>query len=495
MSWIRALTLHEAAEKLGREEVSSRELTEELLTVIRNTDATVHAYVHVDEEDARSQAEAADRRRSQGRELGRFDGVPLAVKDNLSVRGQPVTCASRILQAYTSPYDATVIDRLRQAGFLFVGRTNMDEFAMGSSTEHSAFGPTANPWDTERVPGGSSGGSAAAVAAGEALAALGSDTGGSVRQPAGFCGVTGVKPTYGRVSRYGLVAFASSLDQIGPVTKDVRDSALLMDLIAGRDPMDSTSLPDPLPDHESCVREPSVSGLRIGVPREFFQVNGLAQDVREAVEAAAQQFKRLGAELVDMNLPYTDYAVSTYYVIAPAEASANLARFDGIRYGRRAPEEQAETLLDTYRLSREQGFGPEVKRRILLGTYVLSSGYYDAYYLRAQKVRTLIRTAFADAFKSCDLMLAPVAPTTAYRRGEITDPLQMYLADIFTIPANLTGIPALSVPCAVSSQGLPVGLQLLGPHLGEPTLLRAAAAFEQAAPAVQCQRRRSEPAE
>ncbi|MBN2450877.1 MAG: Asp-tRNA(Asn)/Glu-tRNA(Gln) amidotransferase subunit GatA, partial [Lentisphaeria bacterium] len=403
------------------------------------------------------------------------------IKDNLSVAGQPCTCASKILAGYTAPYDATAVARLRQAGFLMAGRTNMDEFAMGSSTENSGFGASANPWDLRCVPGGSSGGSAVAVAAREALAALGSDTGGSIRQPAGFCGIVGLKPTYGRVSRYGLVAYASSLDQIGPLTRDVRDAAILFDIIAGADPKDSTSLPAETTRCEAAAATPDVRGMRVGLPREYLEVDGLTDAVRGATARAADILRGLGAEIVDIRLPHTPYAIATYYIIATAEASANLARFDSVRYGFRDRRAETDGLAEMYEHSRAAGFGPEVKRRIILGTYVLSSGYYDAYYLRAQKVRTLIRQDFTRAFAACDLLLAPVAPTPAFRAGAMATPLQMYLADIYTISANLAGVPALCLPCERSPGTLPIGVQLMGPALGEETLFRAAAAFEEAA--------------
>ncbi len=408
--------------------------------------------------------------------------VPVAIKDNMNVRGQPCTCASKILKGYTAPYDAAVIERLKAAGAVLFGRTNMDEFAMGSSTENSALQITHNPWDLARAPGGSSGGSAAAVAADECLAALGSDTGGSIRQPAALCGCVGLKPTYGRVSRYGLVAFASSLDQIGPLTKDVRDAALLTEILSGRDARDCTSLPDPAPSLADALRG-GVKGLRVGLPREYF-VEGMDRDVEQSVRDAGRELEKLGARLVEVALPHTRYAVATYYILATAEASANLARFDGMRYGHRA--KNPEDLLDLYARTRAEGFGEEVKRRIILGTYVLSSGYHDAYYLRAQKVRTLIRRDFEQAFVACDVILTPTSPTPAFRIGEkAQDPLQMYLADIFTIAINLAGICALSLPCgSVERDGrrLPVGMQLIGPALGEATILRAAAAFEEATP-------------
>ena len=472
-------TLRETAAALAEGATTSRVVCRTLLDRWRSIDATVGAYTRVDPQAVLAEADAADDRRGRGASTGRFDGVPIAVKDNFAVSGQPCTCGSRILEGYVSPYDATVVRRLKEEGFIIFGRTNMDEFAMGSTTETSALQQTANPWNTDCVPGGSSGGAAAAVAAGEALAALGSDTGGSIRQPASFCGVVGLKPTYGLVSRFGLVAYASSLDQIGPITRDVADAALLLDVICGRDPLDATSLATTAPNHEAALGCATADGLRIGLPREYFEVQGLADDVRAAVEQLAARLEAEGAHLVDVALPHTEYAVATYYIIATAEASANLARFEGIRYGRRI---EGHDLLDTYHRTRAGGFGDEVKRRIILGTYVLSSGYYDAYYLRAQKARTLIRGDFADAFSTCDVILAPVAPTPAQPRCAYASPLEMYLADIYTISANLAGICGISVPCAMSRQGLPIGAQLLGPALGEIRLLQAARVCEQLSP-------------
>ncbi|HWO31053.1 MAG TPA: Asp-tRNA(Asn)/Glu-tRNA(Gln) amidotransferase subunit GatA, partial [Candidatus Acidoferrum sp.] len=435
-------------------------------------DQAVHGYLSFDAERALEEAEHADVSLPLG-------GIPIAIKDLVSVQGHPCGCASKILQGYNAPFDATVIKRLRAAGAIPFGRTNMDEFAMGSSTENSAFGPSRNPWDPDRIPGGSSGGSAAVVAADEALAALGSDTGGSIRQPAALCGCVGVKPTYGRVSRYGLVAFASSLDQIGPLTKDVRDAALLMNIISGVDPCDSTTLDEPVPDYTADL-DKGVKSLTLGLPKEYF-IKGLDPQVEEAVRAAVARYEKLGAKIVDISLPHTEYALSTYYIIAPAEASANLARFDGVRYGFRA--DGITGLLDHYGKTREEGFGQEVKRRIILGTYALSSGYYDAYYLRAQKVRTLIRRDFDDAFAKVDAILCPTSPTPAFKLGERTgDPLQMYLADIFTLAANMAGICGISIPCGfaeVEGKKLPIGLQILGKALDEATVFRVANAYEQ----------------
>ncbi|HEU4505532.1 MAG TPA: Asp-tRNA(Asn)/Glu-tRNA(Gln) amidotransferase subunit GatA, partial [Nitrospira sp.] len=404
-------------------------------------------------------------------------GMPLAIKDNLCTEGVTTTCASRTLQHFIPPYDATVIAKLRAQDYILLGKTNLDEFAMGSSTEHSAFGPSRNPWNLHCVPGGSSGGSAAAVAADECAAALGSDTGGSIRQPAAFCGVVGLKPTYGRVSRYGLVAFASSLDQVGPITKDVADAALLLGAIAGHDPMDSTSADLPVPDYTKALKKKDLKKLTVGVPAEFF-AEGLDPEVEQAVRAAIEELKNLGGTIKEIHLPRTDAAVAVYYVIATAEASSNLARYDGVKFGLRAKE--TKDLLDLYTKTRQEGFGPEVKRRIMLGTYALSSGYYDAYYGKAQAVRTLICQDFRTAFNEVDLIVTPVTPTPAFRLGEKSeDPLQMYLSDIYTISINLAGVPAISVPCGFSKAGLPIGMQLIGRAFEEETLLRAAHAYEQ----------------
>lgn len=406
---------------------------------------------------------------------GVLHGVPVSIKDNICTHGWETTCASKILKGFVSPYDATAIEKLKTAGASIFGQCNMDEFAFGSSSETSAYGPVKNPWDLSRVPGGSSGGSAAAVAANIAIAALGSDTGGSIRQPAAFCGVVGLKPTYGRVSRYGLIAFGSSLDQIGPITKTVEDTAILMNVLAGHDRRDSTSSNQPVPDYTKALRR-DVKGLRIGLPKEYF-VKGLDKDVEEKVKAAAETFKKMGAEIREVSLPHTQYSVAVYYIVAVAEASSNLGRFDGVRYGLRVP---GATLKEMYLQTRDQGFGQEAKRRILLGTFVLSAGYYDAYYRQGQKVRTLICQDFAKVFKDVDVILGPTAPTAAFKIGEkITDPVSMYLSDIFTIPANLAGVPAISIPCGLTSAGLPVGLQLMANLFGEETLIRAAYSFEQ----------------
>jgi len=469
------LTIHEALDLLSRREVSAVELTQAVLDRIVDVDNEVKAYITLSPEVALQEAGQADELRHQGTE-GALLGIPLAVKDVICLAGVPTTCGSRILDSFIPPYDATAVARLRRAGAVFLGKTNTDEFAMGSSTENSAFFTTRNPWDLQRVPGGSSGGSAAAVSAGEALGALGTDTGGSVRQPASLCGIVGMKPTYGRVSRYGLVAFASSLDQIGPLAKDVKDCALLLNVIAGHDPNDSTSLDTGVPDYAKSLR-PEIKGLRIGVVRECFGA-GVQPGVAGAVRQALQVLAGLGAEIAEVSLPHTEYALPTYYLIAPAEASANLARYDGVKYGYSAPG--AADVWEAYRRTRQHGFGAEVKRRIMLGTYALSAGYYDAYYLKAQKVRTLIKRDLDQAFEKFDVLLSPTSPTVAFKIGERTaDPLQMYLSDIFTLSQNLAGICALSLPCGFAD-GLPVGLQISGPPLAEQVVLRVAYAYEQA---------------
>jgi aspartyl-tRNA(Asn)/glutamyl-tRNA(Gln) amidotransferase subunit A len=471
------LTIHEAHELLKTRAIGARELVDAVEARVAAVDGEIHAYLTLCREAARAQADAADRRLRNGEGVTPLTGIPIALKDNLCTTGVKTTCASKILEGFIPPYDATVVARLRAQGAVFVGKTNMDEFAMGSSTENSAFGVTRNPWDRTRIPGGSSGGSAAAVAADECAGALGSDTGGSIRQPAACCGVTGLKPTYGRVSRYGLVAFASSLDQIGPLTKDVTDCALMMNAIAGHDPLDSTSADVACPDFTRGLGR-GVRGLRVGVPKEYF-IAGMDRSVEDAVKAAIAALEREGAIPVDVSLPHTEYAVAVYYLLATAEASSNLARYDGVRYGHRA--KAPADLIDLYVRSRAEGFGPEVKRRIMLGTYALSSGYYDAYYAKAQRVRTLIKRDFDRAFERADVIATPTAPTPAFRLGEKTqDPLQMYLSDIFTISVNLAGVPALSMPCGFSPEGLPIGLQLIGKTFDEETVLRAAFAYEQA---------------
>jgi aspartyl-tRNA(Asn)/glutamyl-tRNA(Gln) amidotransferase subunit A len=471
------LTIEEAHRLLKTGKISSRELTRAVIDRIAAVDEAIGAYLTVTPEQALAQADAADRAIAGG-DIPPLCGIPLAVKDVLCTRGVRTTCGSRILENFIPPYDATAVARLKQAGAVIVGKLNMDEFAMGSSTENSAFQVTRNPWDTARIPGGSSGGSAAAVSAGMCLGALGSDTGGSIRQPASHCGVVGIKPTYGRVSRYGLVAFASSLDQIGPLARSVADAGLLLKAIAGHDPADSTSVPREVPDYSAALGN-GVAGLKIGIPREYGASEGLDPEVLRAVEDAVATLESLGAERVEISLPHTPLAVAVYYVIAPCEASSNLARYDGVKYGLRA--EGAEDLMRMYRLTRSRGFGAEVQRRIIIGTYCLSAGYYDAYYGKASQVRTLIVEDFKQAFSACDVIACPVAPTPAFRIGEkADDPLTMYLSDIFTISANLAGVPALSVPCGFSSAGLPVGLQLMGRHFDESMLLRVAHCFEQA---------------
>ncbi len=468
------LTLCAASAGLSKREFSSVELTQAVLDAIADKDRELGAYLSVDADYALRQAAAADAARSEGRD-GDLLGIPLAVKDLINVAGQHCTCASKIMRGYVSPYDATVTERLRRAGAVFAGRTNMDEFAMGSSTENSAFKVTRNPHDLSRVPGGSSGGSAAAVAGGEAVAALGTDTGGSIRQPAAFCGCVGLKPSYGRVSRYGVTAYASSLDQVGPITRTVEDAAVLLQALAGVDPRDGTTLDAPVPDYRAALGG-GVKGVRIGLPKEYF-VGGTDPEVMASVRGAVDACAAAGAEVVEVSLPHTEYAVAVYYILATAEASANLARFDGVRYGHRA--NNPESVYDLYCRSRAEGFGTEVKRRIILGTYVLSSGYYDAYYGRAQRVRTLVRRDFEEVFKVCDVLMTPVAPTAAYRIGEACDdPLKMYLGDIFTVPASLAGVCGLALPCGRTAAGLPVGLQILGPAFGECAVLRAGQALE-----------------
>lgn len=468
------LTIHEALAGMRAGDFSSVGLTTALLARIDAVDPQVKAYLTVTGEQALAQAQAADERRAQGEEAPLL-GVPLAIKDVLATEGVQTTCGSKILQGFKPPYTATAVKRLEVAGAVMLGKVNCDEFAMGSSNENSGYFVTHNPWQLDRVPGGSSGGSAAAVAAGEALGALGTDTGGSVRLPASFCGIVGLKPSYGRISRYGLVAYGSSLDQIGPLTRDVRDTALLLQVMAGHDPLDSTSLPAPVPDYSAALTG-DVAGLRIGLPKEYF-IAGIQPEVENAVRGAVAQLESLGATIVPVSLPNTDKALPVYYLVATAEASANLSRYDGVRFGHSA---QADSMFDNFRQTRGQGFGPEVKRRIMLGTYALSAGYYDAYYLKAQQVRTLIKQDFEKAFAEVDLIACPVSPSTAFRIGEKTDdPLAMYLTDVFTISLNVAGICGISVPCGFDNQGLPIGLQLVGPHLGEETVLRAAYAYEQ----------------
>jgi len=473
------MTAAETARKVRARELKAEDAVRASLERIRKRDPQVKAFLSVHEESALEAARAVDRKVAAGEKVGPLAGVPIAVKDNILVKGMPATCASKILENYVAVYDATVTERLRAAGAVIVGKTNMDEFAMGSSTENSAFFPTKNPWDTTRVPGGSSGGSIAAVAAGMVPLALGSETGGSVRQPAAFCGVVGLKPSYGAVSRYGLVAFASSLDQIGPAARTAEDASLLFSVVAGHDPKDSTSLPSPAP-APAAEKMGSLAGLRVGLPKEYF-IEGLDPEIAASVRSAVERLGKLGATVREVSLPHTRYALSSYYIIAPSEASANLARFDGVRYGHRS--KKAGTLLELYENSRGEGFGAEVKRRIMLGTYALSSGYYDAYYLKAQRVRTLIRRDFEDVFKEVDVLATPTAPTTAFKLGEkSSDPLQMYLSDVFTMPCNMAGIAGLSLPCGLSKGGLPIGLQLLAPSGGEDVLFGVARRIEREIP-------------
>jgi len=471
------LTIHELQDMLKKGDTTARAVNESVLDRIQSVDDRVKAFISVTgREIALDAAAEADKRRKTG-DASTLLGIPLAVKDNMCTEGIKTTCASKILANFIPPYDATVVQKLKQAGSVICGKPNMDEFAMGSSTENSGFFITRNPWDLECIPGGSSGGSAAAVAAGECIAALGSDTGGSIRQPAACCGVVGLKPTYGRVSRYGLVAFASSLDQIGPITKDVTDAAILMNVIAGHDPKDSTSANIAVPDFTASLKK-DVKGMKVGIPREYF-IEGMDPDVDKAVRDAVKTLEGLGATVREVTLPHTAYAVATYYILATSEASSNLARYDGVKYGVRA--EGAKDLLDMYMKSRSQGFGPEVKRRIMLGTYALSAGYYDAYYKKGQQARTLIKRDFDDAFKSVDIIATPTAPTAAFKIGEKSaDPLQMYLSDIFTISVNLAGIPGISIPCGFTKNSLPIGLQLLGRHFDEESILHASFAYEQA---------------
>jgi aspartyl-tRNA(Asn)/glutamyl-tRNA(Gln) amidotransferase subunit A len=470
------LTISEAAAGLRQKKFSARELMQACLSRVQAVDGKVKAFLSYDEKDAFAQADAADKCFADGSATSQLAGIPIGMKDLLCVKDHPCNCASKILGNFRSVYDATVVRKLKEAGAIIFGRLNMDEFAMGSSTENSGFFTTRNPWDLDRIPGGSSGGSAAAVAADECIATLGSDTGGSIRQPAALCGCVGFKPTYGRVSRYGLVAFASSLDQIGPFSKDVRDTAILLNTISGQDPLDSTSIPEPVPDYVAAL-DGNIKGLKLGIAKEYM-IGGLDPEVGATVQKAIDQLQQLGAEIVEVSLPHTEYAAATYYIIAPAEASANLARFDGIRYGARI---EGADPTELYSKTRGAGFGAEVKRRIILGTYVLSSGYYDAYYLRAQKVRTLIRNDFIKAFETVDAIVTPTTPTAAFKVGEKSgDPLQMYLSDIFTISCNLAGICGISIPCGFTANPkLPVGLQLLAKPFGESTILKLAHAYEQ----------------
>ncbi len=468
------LTIRQAQEKLHSKELSSLEMTQGYLAHIHDVEPKLHALVTVTDELALAQAKRADELIAAG-DAHPLTGIPAVIKDNICTQGTRTTCSSRMLESFIPPYDATVMEKLNGCGVVVVGKANMDEFAMGSSTEHSAFSPTHNPWDTSRVPGGSSGGSAVSVAAGEAVYALGSDTGGSIRQPAGFCGVAGLKPTYGRVSRYGLVAFASSLDQIGPLTQDVGDCALVLNAIAGHDPRDSTSAPNPTPDYTRCL-DGDIKGLRIGIPKEYF-VEGMQPEVEAAVKAAISQLEGLGASMDEVSLPSTPYALAVYYIIAPSEASANLARYDGVKYG--FSYQKTDNMWQAMEKTRQHGFGAEVKRRIMLGTYALSAGYYDAYYLKAQKVRTLIRREFDQAFEKYDVLVTPTSPTTPFKIGEKTaDPVRMYLSDVCTLPINIAGVPAISIPAGFAD-GLPIGLQIIGKPFSEETILKTAYAYQQ----------------
>ena len=467
---------HVLHDMLVNKEITSLELTEAVLARIDEVEGDVQAYLTVTRDEALAQAKAVDEKIARGEEIAFLEGIPGAIKDNICTKGVKTTCASRILQKFVPPYDATVVQKLAAQNPVVLGKTNLDEFAMGGSTENSAFHPTHNPWNTDCVPGGSSGGSAAAVAAGPAVWALGSDTGGSIRQPASFCGVVGMKPTYGRVSRYGLVAYASSLDQIGPITKDVTDCANILNIIAGRDEMDSTSIDSVVPDYtKSLVQD--VKGLKIGLPKEYF-VKGMDPEVEGAVKAAVKQLESLGAEVVEISLPNTDYAISTYYLIAPAEAATNLARYDGVSYGERA--EDAADLVEMMTRTRSQYLGEEVKRRIMIGNYALSAGYYDAYYLKALKVRRLVKEDYDKAFKEVDVIICPAAPSVAYKIGEkIDNPLEMYLQDACTVPLNLAGLPGISVPCGYNKDKMPIGMQIIGKALDEETLIRVAYTYEQ----------------
>lgn len=471
------LTAHEIAELIRSKQVTCKEVTESVFQRISAVEPKVRAYITLTEEIAIQQAEEVDKLIASNKqdELHILAGIPIAIKDVICTKGIRTTCGSRILYNFVPPYNATVIERLENEKLVFVGKTNMDEFAMGSSTETSYFGITANPWSLDRVPGGSSGGSAAAVSADETILSLGTDTGGSIRQPAALCGIVGLKPTYGRVSRFGLIAYASSFDVIGPMTKDVTDCALLMNIIAGYDKFDSTSVNIEVPDYtKSLIND--VKGIKIGVPKEYF-IAGIDPEVEKSVLDAVNLLKSLGAEVIEISLPHTEYAIATYYLLATAEASSNLARYDGIKYGYRTPK--YEDLLDLYMKSRSEGFGKEVKRRIILGTFVLSAGYYEAYYLKAQKVRTLIKRDFQEAFTKCNVIITPTSPTPSFKIGEkIDDPLQMYLSDIFTVSVNLAGLPAINVPCGFQKDGLPIGLQIIGKHFDEPTIIRVAYTFE-----------------
>lgn len=477
MSDLVKLSVAQCAELLNSGKISSVELCDAFIRQVRTADPVIQAFLALDEEHVRTAAAEADKRRADGAPLSKYDGIPVGIKDCISVKDERCSCASKILENFKAVYDATVIKNLKRSGFIPFGRTNMDEFAMGSSCENSAFQKTRNPRNIDCVPGGSSGGSAAAVAADEVPAALASDTGGSIRQPAAFCGVVGLKPTYGRVSRFGLVAFASSLDQIGPITKTVEDSAIMLDTIGGHDPADTTSLEAPCNGFADGLRNASLKGLKVGLPKEYYELDGMTDSVKKTAQETIETFRKAGAELVDVSLPHTKYSMACYYIVATAEASANLARFDGVRYGYRSPA--AHDVLENYMKSRGEAFGNEVKRRIMLGTYVLSSGYYDAYYLKAQKVRTLIRRDFEEAYRKCDILLTPVTPAPAFRFGEKSDPLQMYLSDVFTTSLNLSGNCGISIPAGKDeATGLPIGMQLMAPALAEQLLFNTAYAFE-----------------
>ena len=469
------ITALQLKEKLISKEIRASELVNELFVRIKSVEPSIQSYISTCEEEALKEAAEIDRKIINGKKVGLLAGVPIAIKDNICTKHIHTTCASKILKNFIPPYDAYVVKRLKEEDAIIIGKTNLDEFAMGSSTENSGYKITRNPWDTERVPGGSSGGSAAAVAAGLAYMALGSDTGGSVRQPAALCGIVGLKPTYGRVSRYGLVAFGSSLDQIGTLTKDVRDAAILLQVIAGKDSYDSTSVQIPVPDYINGI-DASIQGVKIGIPKEYF-TNGINKDVLDSVKNALKVYERLGAKIVDISLPHTEYAVAVYYIVANAEASSNLARYDGVKYGYRTNDVRG--IIDMYSRTRSEGFGNEVKRRIMLGNYALSSGYYDAYYLKASKVRNLIKNDFDAAFEKIDCIVCPTSPVPAFKIGErANNPLEMYLSDICTIPANLAGIPGISIPCGFSKEGLPIGMQILTRHFEEKKLLQIAYAFE-----------------
>jgi len=469
------LPVYELKKKIASGEITPREVVQAYLQRVETLDSNINAFVHLDQDSIFTQVEKLE----SSRVFGKLYGIPVAIKDNICVEGEPTTCCSKILENFCPPYSATVVTRLKNEGAILFGKTNMDEFAFGSSCETSCYGPTCNPRDRERVPGGSSGGSAAAVAADEVPLALGSDTGGSIRQPAALCGVVGIKPTYGRVSRFGLIAFASSLDQIGPIADNVRDSALLLEVISGYDPKDSTSVPEEVPSYSEGLR-PEIKGIKVGIPREYFQ-EGICEEVRSRVEEVLKLMEKEGAQVEWMSLPHTEYALSCYYIIAPAEASSNLARYDGVAYGLRAlGRGDGNPMVNMYLATRSQGFGAEAKRRIILGTYSLSAGYYDAYYLQAAKVRTLINEDFSNAFKRYDCVITPTSPTTAFRIGEkITDPLQMYLSDIYTIPANLAGIPAISLPVGEDKDGLPIGLQIMCNYFQEQKMLNIAYGIEE----------------